>query len=136
MDKKILESYQSYKRMIERNNKKIEAEKFKDIPAVQGKVQSSMKDFPYIGSHVSVQMDEPKEAEKRRAKIEQLEQENSHAKEQMDKIERFINGIRDVKVKEIFTYKYIDGRKVKDVAKVVGYTHGRVSQIISNYLKD
>lgn len=51
-------------------------------------------------------------------------------------MEHFIAGIPDAGDREIFTYRFIDGMKVKEVAAAVGYTHGRVSQIISKYLKD
>lgn len=136
MDRKALESYQPNKRLIERNKKKIEDEQFKEIPAVKGKVTGSSHDFPYIEQRYTVEMDEPVEAEKRRKNIEKLKRGIQKAEREMEEVEEFISLIPDAGDREIFTYRFIDGMKVKDVAVAVGYTHGRVSQIISKYLKD
>lgn len=134
--RKELEAYKVNERLIERNMKKIEDEKYKDIPTVYGKVRSSMNEHPYIETHMAVQMEEPVESDKRIHKLQKWKREVNKAKEDNAKIEEFIESIVDVTVKEIFTLRYIEGKKVSDVAKEVGYTHGRVSQIISKQLKD
>lgn len=136
MDKKALEAYVPNKRLIERCKKKIEEERFRDIPVVKGKVTGSSHDFPYIEQRYTVEMDEPIEAEKRRRNIEKLKRGIQKAEREMEEVEEFISLIPDAGDREIFTYRFIDGMKVKDVAVAVGYTHGRVSQIISKYLKD
>lgn len=136
MDKKLLESYHVNKRLIERNRKKIEDEQCKDIPVVTGKVKGSSHDFPYTEQRFSVQMDEPAESDKSHRRIAQWEQEIKRAEKEQVVIEQFIAGIENVRDREIFTYRYIDGMKAVVVAKKVGYTKGRVSQIISQYVKD
>ena len=136
MNRKILESYQANKRMIERNKKKIEDERCKDIPAVMGKVMGSSSEFPYTGRRFTVQMDEPVEADKSKHRLSRWEKEIKRAMDDIEAVELFIAGIEDVRDREILTYRYIDGMKAVDVAKKVGYTKGRVSQIISKYLKD
>ena len=136
MDKKALEAYVPNKRLIERCKKKIEEEQFKDISVVKGKVTGSSHNFPYIERRYTVEMDEPVEAEKRRRNIEKLKKGIQDAEKEMETVEHFIAGIPDAGDREIFTYRYIDGMKVKEVAVAVGYTHGRVSQIISKHLKD
>lgn len=35
-----------------------------------------------------------------------------------------------------FQCRYLDGMKANEVGEVVGYTKGRISQIIKKYLKD
>lgn len=136
MDRRVLESYQSLIRLIERNKKKIEDEQFKDIPVVKGKVTGSSHEFPYIEQRFSVEMDEPIEAERQRKNIEKLKKGIQDAEKEMETVEHFIAGIPDAGHREIFTYRYIDGMEVQKVADVVGYTKGRISQIISKYLKD
>lgn len=136
LTKKRLEAYRSNERLIQRNKEKIEDEKAKDIPVVYGKVRSSMSEHPYIETHMAVQMDEPTEADRSFRRIQMWENEISEARRSNEEVERFINEIEDAKAKEIFTYRYIDGRKIKNIAKDVGYTPSRVSQIISNFLKD
>ena len=136
MTKKLLESYQPNKRLIERNKKKIEDEKGKDVPVVMGKVSGSSADFPYTKRHFSVQMNEPVEADKSSKRIAQWRQEIEQAEKETHEVEQFINGIEDVRDREIFTYRYIDGMKQNAVGDKVGYSKGRISQIISKYLKD
>lgn len=136
MDRKTLESYRPNKRIIERNREKIEEERFRDIPVVKGKVTGSSHDFPYIEQRFSVEMDEPIEAERQRKNIVQWKKEIQKAEKEMEDVERFIEGISDAGDREIFTYRYIDGKTVSKVAEMVGYTKGRISQKISQYLKD
>ncbi len=136
MDRKTLEYYQPNKRLIERNKKKIEDEQCKDIPVVKGKVTGSSHEFPYIEQRFSVEMEDPLESDKQRRNIDKLNKDIQKAEKEMEAVEHFIAGISDAGDREIFTYRFIDGMKVKEVAAAVGYTHGRVSQIISKHLKD
>ncbi len=136
MTRKILESYQANKRLIERNNKKIEEEQQKEIPVVSGKVKGSSHEFPYIERHFTVQMDEPVESDKSVARIKVWNAEIKIAEDEVQAVDEFISSIDDVRDREIFTCRYVDGMKAVAVAKHVGYTHGRISQIISKYIKD
>lgn len=136
MERRLLESYQTNKRLIERTNKKIEDESFRDIPVVAGKVKGSNKGYPYIEQRFSVQVDEPYEAEKQRKKLKQWKTEIKKAEKEMEEVENYIAKISDARVREIFTYRFMDGMKVKEVAEKVGYTHSRISQIISEKIKD
>lgn len=136
LDKKQLKAYQTYKRLIERNTRNIELEENKEIEVVQGKVKSSMKDFPYIESHAVVQMNEPVACEQRDIKIKKWQRDNEDALKQMQLIEQFVDDIKDVSIREIFVYMYIDGKPLTEVANMVGYSKSRVSQIITEYLKN
>ena len=136
MDRKALGAYVPNKRLIERCKKKIEEEQFRDIPVVKGKVTGSSHEFPYIEQRFSVEMEDPLEADKQRRNIDKLNKDIQKAEKEREAVEHFIAGIPDAGDREIFTYRFIDGMKVKDVAVAVGYTHGRVSQIISKHLKD
>ncbi len=136
MNKKTLESYQANKRLIERNRSKIEDEQCKDIPVVMGKVTGSSSSFPYTERRFTVQMDEPVEADRTNKRILRWQQEIAQAEKDIEEVEQFINAIEDVRTREIFTYRYIDNMKVGEIAKSIGYTHGRVSQIISKFIKD
>lgn len=136
MNKKLLESYKSNERLIERNRKKINDEKMREIPVVKGKVRGSSPEFPYIERGLTVEMDEPVEADQQYKRIQRWKREINQAEQENAEIERFINAIPDAKEREIFRYRYIDGMKAKEAGEVVGYTKGRVSQIIKKYLKD
>lgn len=136
MTRRLLEAYLPNKRLIERNRNKIQDEQMKEIPTVLGKVKGSSPNFPYIEQHFTVMMDEPVEADKQAERIKRLGQEIEQAEKEVDEVEQFISAIKDTRDKEVLSLRYIEGEKVKDVGKQLGYTHGRISQIISKYVKD
>ena len=136
MTRKELEAYKVNERLIERNIKKIEEERYKDIPTVYGKVKSSMAEHPYIETHMAVQMEEPVESDKRMYKLDKWSQEIDKAKSENTRIEEFIDRIEDIKTKEIFVYRFIDDKSVKEIAGIIGCSNGRVSQLITNYLNE
>jgi RNA polymerase sigma factor (sigma-70 family) len=138
MDKKKLRQYRSLKReqkMLEEKMEKLN-ERAERIPAVVGKVKGSMSAFPYIETHMSVVMSEPKQADV----IYQQMMINGKRQEQVDelltKIEEFISRIPDSTTRQIFELIYLNGKTQQEVGEQLGYTKGRISQIISENLKD
>lgn len=136
MNRKQLESYQNNKRLVEWNRKKIEEEESREIPVVKGMVKGSSHGFPYIQRRFSVEMEEPGKADRAARKIALLGKEIQKAEQRMEEVEQFILGIADIKVREIFVYRYMDGMTIREIGERIGYTHGRVSQILSSYIKD
>lgn len=138
MDRKTLRQYIPLQKEIVMLERKIDRlrERALDVPTVLGKVTSSSHDFPYIEERITVQMDEPKESDEiqklRRIKAERLEKVRKDALE----IEQFISAIPDSVDRQIFEMCFMDGKKQQVVAEAVGYSQGRVSQIIDRYLKD
>ena len=55
---------------------------------------------------------------------------------EIQEVEEFLDGIGDVEIKEIFELLYVDVKKQREVADIIGYSRGRISQITSEYLKD
>ena len=51
-------------------------------------------------------------------------------------IEQFIAGIPDSTDRMIFEMIYLQGKKQREVADIVGYSRSRISQKIGDYLKD
>lgn len=136
MTRKLLESYMPNKRLIERNRNKIQDEQMKEIPTVLGKVKGSSPNFPYIEQRFTVMMDEPVEADKQAERIKRLGQEIEQAEKEADEVEQFISAIKDTRDKEVLSLRYIEGKKAIEVAGIVGYTKGRISQIVKKYIKD
>ena len=138
MDKKTLRQYRALLKEQILNDKAIDKlyERASQVPTVMGKVVGSSHDFPYTEVRTSVQMDEPKEAYEmeRRLRIRKERQEQIRAA--VLKIEQFIAGIPDSNARQIFEMAYIEGIKQHEIADEVGYSRGRVSQIIDQYLKD
>ena len=138
MDKKKLKQYRSLKKeqkMLEDKMEKLN-ERAEKIPTVIGKVKGSMDTFPYIETHMRIIMDEPKQADviyrqmiingKRQHQVDEL----------LTEIEEFISLIPDSNARQIFELVYLNGNTQQEVGERLGYTKGRISQIISENLKD
>ena len=138
MDRNRLNQYKALKREIPHINKKLDKlyKKQSEIPVVAGKVQASSKNFPYTAMRVSVQMHEPKEAERIKKQIRINEERLEKAEEELLEIESFIAGIPNSNDRHIFEMVFLEGKSYEKAGKVVGYSKGRISQKISAILKD
>lgn len=138
MDKKTLKQYRALLREQALNDKAIDKlyDRAAEVQTVLGKVVGSSKDFPYTEVRTTVQMDEPKEADEiaRRLRIRKERQEQIRAA--VLEIEQFIAVIPDSDARQIFEMAYLEGRKQHEIADELGYSRGRIPQIINQYLKD
>lgn len=137
MDKKTLKQYRPLKReqeMIEKKLDKLEERK-ESVPAVYGKVKGSATEFPYIETHMTVAMWEPK----RMDSIDRQRIINEKRKDQVDalliEIEEFIAGIPDSIDRQIFELIFLKGKRQKDVADQVGLERSSISKRIDRYLQ-
>lgn len=137
MDKKTLKQYRPLKRESEMIDKKLDRlkEKAIDVPIVCGKVKGSSREFPYIETHMTVIMDEPKRSDS----IARQRIINQKRKERVNKImieiEEFIAGIPDSIDRQIFELIFLRGKKQKDVADQVGLERSSISKRIDRYLQ-
>ena len=138
MDKKKLSQLRPLKRELVLIDERLEKlyERQENVPTVLGKVTGSSRDFPYTEVRTSVLMDEPKEMDEIDKQIRIREKRGEQVEKLITEIEQFIAEIPDSRDRQIFELIYIDGKKQREVAEKVGYSKGRVSQIISGYLKD
>lgn len=138
MDKARLNQLRPLKKELELIDKKLDRlyERQENVPVVMGKVTGSSTDFPYIEVRTSVQMNEPREADEISKQILIKKKRREQVEKLITEIEQFIAEIPDSVDRQIFELRYIDGLKQREVAEHVGYSRGRVSQIIKNYLKD
>lgn len=138
VDKSVLKQYTAIQREITALDKSIDKlrDRALDIPVVQGKVTGSSRDWPYIETHYTVLMDEPRESDMLSRRIRIKEQRKQEAEQIALEIEQFIAGIPDSTDRQIFEMVFLDGMTQQEVAEMVGYTKGRISQRISEYLKD
>lgn len=136
MTREKLKQYRALKKEIEKLDKDIDKlyEKNMDIPTVKGKVTGSSKDFPYIQTHMTVEMQEPREADliSRRIRIKRKRKEE--AEQQAFEIERFISNIPDSTDRQIFEMMFLDGKKQKEISEDVGLERSGISKRISRYL--
>lgn len=138
MDRKQLKKYKSNKRRIAGIKKTIDrlVEQLDNVPVVPGKVKKSGDEFPYIEQHVKVVMEEPKEATRLKERIREKREDLGRLEQENEEVERYISQLPVGMKKEIFEMVYLDGMTQEAVADIVGYSKGRVSQIISETIKD
>ena len=138
MDKKTLKQYRALLREQTLNDKAIDKlyDRAAGVPTVMGKVVGSSHDFPYTEVRTSVQMDEPKEADEiaRRLLIRKERQEQIRAV--VLEIEQFITRIPESTDRQIFELTFLEGKTQEEVAIAVGYSRSRISQRVSECLKD
>ncbi len=135
MDKRRLMEYQKLKREQELLARRMDALAAKELPVVAGKVKASSREFPYTEHRVSVQMDEPEAAERiwRMQKIYRERQER--VGQQMLEIEEFIDGIEDAETRQIFEMRFMEGRKLREIAESTSLELSTVSVKITRFLK-
>lgn len=138
VEKAKLNQLRPLKKELELIDKKLDKlyERQENVPVVMGKVTGSSRNFPYTEVRTSVMMDEPKEADEIDKQVRIKEQRREQVEMLITEIEQFIAEIPDSVDRQIFELTYIDGMKQREVAEEVGYSRGRISQIISKYLKD
>ncbi len=136
VDKKRLKKHKANKEWLKRLEEKIQDLCSTEAEEVMGKVRGSSKDFPYTEVRTSVVIPDPYEQEKIDKQIRKTEAQRMLLKAEVDEVDEYIEAIGDPEIKEIFELAFADGKKQQEVADIVGYSRGRISQIISGYLKD
>ena len=107
-----------------------------EVPTVSGKVTKSSDDFPYIEEHMTVKMAEPKAAMAIKERIRRKEARKERLLVEMAEVEEFIDGLPEGCDKRIMEMVYLEDMSQEDVAELVGYTQGRIAQIIFKVVKD
>lgn len=138
VDKGRLKQYGALKKELQMLDDKLDKlyERQENIPEVMGKVTGSSNDFPYTQVRTTVRMAEPKENDAIKKLIRIKEQRREQVNDLIVEIEEFIAGIPDSETRQIFELTYLEGKKQREVAERLGYTKGRISQKITQYLKD
>lgn len=137
MDKKTLERYKPLKRellMIDKQISKLE-ERREELPVVMGKVQSSDHEFPYTERRVSVQMYEPKEADKIDREIVRKRARKRQIESEMEEVKEFIENMPEGEDRQVFELYYLEGMKQREVADIVGLEQSSISKKITTYLQ-
>lgn len=136
MTEEKLKQYRSLVREIEELEKRIKKEMAKPVDIVAGKVQASMQTHPYIATHVAVEMEEPEQAEAKNKILALYRKRQQEAKILKEEIEWFISNIENSRIRLIIQYRFIDGMRLDSIGEILGYSKGRVSQIIFQAIKD
>lgn len=136
--KEKFDNYKKNKRELSILEKSLDKlnERLLDVPEVSIKVQKSGDDFPYIEGHMTVRAAEPKEATRIKDKIREKKKKTALLKNDIEAVEKFIESMPEGLEKEIFEMWYLDEMNQNEIAKAIGYSQGRVSQILKSYIKD
>ena len=137
MDKKQLMQY----RALLKEQPELEREisrlyKYLECKAAEGKIKSNE------GMYIETKSDKPGPATKSGAVVEikrQImikEKRLEKIEKERTRIEQFIADMPDSMVRQIFELCFLAGKTQREVGESVGYSRGRISQIISTYLKD
>ncbi len=138
LDKKVLKRHKRNKAELAALNRTLDRlyEQLEDVEEVSGKVTKSGDDFPYIEEHMTVRMADPRKADPIKERISVREARKAKIEAEMLAVEEFIGGLQEGMDKQIFEMVYLDGASQQEVGEEIGYSKGRISQIISKYCKD
>ena len=136
VDKRRLKKHKANKERLKRLEEKIQDLCSTEAEEVMGKVRGSSKYFPYTEVRTSVVMADPYEQEQINKQIRKAEAERMLLKAEVDEVDEYIEAIGDPEIKEIFEYLYQEGRSQSATGEKLGYSQGRISQIVAEYLKD
>ena len=116
---------------IERMEKALDA-----VPIVKTKVQASEKEWPYIETHVTVDAPEPVRYSSLKRDIRRSKLRLETVEKRMDRLTKMIDTIEDSRTRQIITERYIEGRKLMDVAAKFNLTDQHVMRIIGEAIKN
>lgn len=138
MDRKTLMQYRALKKEIAGLDATIERlrKQLDSVPTIMGKVQSSERDYPYIRTHVAVEMQDPEEMDRIRRLIRLKERRRTQAFETLIRIELFIHSIQDSTDRQIFELVYIEGLTHNMVADSLFMERSSVSKRIDRVLQN
>ncbi len=138
MNRQKLRKHKTNKAQLAAINKSLDKLRMQlaEVEEVSGKVTKSGDDFPYIEEHLTVRVPNPTKSDPIKARIREKEHQKAELEAEVNEVEKFIAGIPDGLDKEIFEMVYLHDMSQTEAGEVIGYTKGRISQIISEYLKD
>ena len=106
------------------------------IPTVQGKVTGSGKEFPYIEEHITVEMSAPKAETEIKRRIKEKQKRCDEIVAEKEEVELYISSLPEGLERQILEWSYFDGKSQEKIGEALGYTQGRISQIIARCIKD
>lgn len=138
MNRAILNRYKPNKKelaLLDRQLNRLYG-RLEEVEEVSGKVSKSSDDWPYIQEHMTVRMAEPKAASMIKDKIRVKESRRQTVQLEVLEVEGFIESLPDGIERQIFEMVYLEGMSQGEAAEMIGYSKGRISQMISNAVKD
>lgn len=134
MTKKELEQYCKLKKEVAYLQRRLDKLYDKEVPEISGKVQASAPEYPCIRKSVVVQMYEPKANDAKNEVITLLKDRQRRCEEKMLEVERYIDKIEDAELRQIFEMRYMEGKKLEEIAETLNQERSGVGKKITKYL--
>jgi DNA-directed RNA polymerase specialized sigma24 family protein len=106
----------------------------KELATCHSKVSGSSKHFPYIEFHMDVVIEDPGEVSDRDQLIDLYRRRQSAARAAVLQIERFISEIPESELRMIFQYRYIDGKKLREIGELMNSDRSVIGKRINRFL--
>ncbi len=135
MTKKELEQYCKLKKEVAYLQRRLDKLYDKEVPEISGKVQASDPEYPCIRKSVSVQMYEPKANDELNKVIALLEDRQRRGEEKMLEVERYIDKIEDAELRQIFEMRYMEGKKLHEIADALNQDLSGIGKKITAHLQ-
>lgn len=101
------------------------------VPIVKDKVKSSMAEFPYTETHVTVDARDPLKTTTIERMIWKLQREIDAYNAEILEVEEYISNIPDTITRQAFRSVFIDGKSELKTGQDLGYSQARISQLIN-----
>ena len=138
MTKKDLQEYRHLMTDIRilKERIRIQKRKAEEVPIVKDKVQSSMKEFPYLPTHETTDAPEPKRYTAIMRDLYELRKKEAEVEEALLRLDQFILSVPESRDRMILMARYVDGLKLTEVASKFGLTEQGVLKIINKILDE
>lgn len=139
MTEQELCQYRAIKYEIEDLSLRIKRLEEKGVQMVTDRVRGSSKHFPYIEKYFYITGPDPEENDKRKKLIAQLQLKRNRKLEELlemeNRIHDYIYMIPDSEIRQIFTFRYIDGLSQEEIGLKLHMDRSGVSKRITKYLE-
>lgn len=106
----------------------------KEIDISHSTVRGSSKEFPYTEFHFGVWVNDPKQTAERDKLIKAYSDRMENARKEILRIEQFISNIHDSELRQIFEYRFVDGKKLREIGDLMNMDFSGIGKKIRNYL--
>ncbi len=135
MTEKELSQYGKLKREAADLEQRIDNLYDKELDTGHSTVRGSSKSFPYTEFHFGVWVDDPKQKDDRDRLIRAYSDRLERARKEILRIEQYISNIPDdSELRQIFEYRFVDGKKLREIGELINMDFSGVGKKIRNYV--
>lgn len=138
MTKEEFRRYRTLPREREYLERRIRAleRRLEAVPIVKDKVQTSQKQWPYLPAHEVIDAPDPRKSYRLRKELTRYKRLLKANDQDTDDLTQLIVNIEDSRTRQVMTMRYLEGRKLMDVAARVDLTEQHVLRIINAAIKN